>query len=507
MPETANAPVRPILLIGLGVVLLAGVTAPAVASAESLEAPGDRLAAFMADAEAEGFRGVVLVARDGEILLEEGYGAMGPTDERPIPPDAVFTVGSITKQFTAAAILKLQEMGDLSVEGTLGEHLPDAPAEKRGITLHQLLSHQAGFPGAIGDDRERIGREAFVDRALAVDLVTEPGTEYRYTNVGFSLAAAIVEKVTGESYETFLRKHLFVPAGMVDTGYRLPEWDRDRLAHGWTRDGGDWGTVVENAIDDGGPGWHLLGNGGIHSTARDMQRWHRALQGDEILSRASKEAMYSRHVSEGGGTWYGYGWSIEPTPWGEAVVHDGGNPYFFADYLRFPDADVVVFLATTSRDRRLHDLARPLARIVFTGEVPGLPPAPGPLVEVGSAPAAEEGSAAARWGFPGSFRGERAAELLDALVSDDPAARGEWSAKAFVPELVERRGIDGLVEILGSLAEEAGEIAARGVRPVGDAGVGIVLEPNAERPEMELVLELEAAEPHRIRSIDVRVGG
>lgn len=352
--------------------LLLLLAAPAAAAPPSDDEARARLAAFMDRAAAEGFRGAVAVVRGDDTLLEAGYGEINPgdpDDDRPITPATVSTVGSITKQLTGTAILKLEEAGKLSVDDPITKYLDGVPEDKRGITIHHLLTHQAGFPGAIGDDRERVGRDEYVRRALAIGLLFPPGERYEYSNVGYSLAAAIVEKASGRPYEEYLRAELFAPAGMDDTGYHRP-WDPARLAHAVADDGSDWGTVVERSISDGGPGWHLLGNGGIHSTVGDMIRWHRALSGDRVLSEASKRKLYGKHVEEGGGTWYGYGWSIEPTPWGEAVAHNGGNRFYFADFVRFPESDVAIFLWTTSRVGRLKDLARPLARIVFTGEVP-----------------------------------------------------------------------------------------------------------------------------------------
>lgn len=467
-----------------------------------------KLASYLDAAAAEGFTGAVVVARGGEVLLEAGYGRIDPDEDRPVTPDTVFPVGSITKQFTAAAVLKLEEMGKLSVSDPITQWFDGVPEDKRGITVHHLLTHQAGFPGAIGDDFERVGRDEYVRRALATPLDFTPGTAYQYSNVGYSLAAAIVEKASGEPYERFLHDHLFAPAGMKDTGYHLPHWDPARLAHGVTDDGGDWGTLVGHAFTDGGPGWHLVGNGGIHSTVGDMLRWHRALTGDGILSAASKAKMYAKHVEEGGGTWYGYGWSIEPTPWGEAITHNGGNPYYFSDFLRFPAADVVVYYSTTSRDRRMHRLARPLAKIVFTGEVPELEAPRAALVAPGEAgPAAPEGTAAARWGLPGTPVGLRAGEFLAAIVSSDPAQRRAFVEAAFAPEVIERRGVDGLMEVLGRMAEDVGEFEVRGLRPGGDARLGVALE-RAGRPEpMEITVEVEPDAPYRIVGIGVEIGG
>jgi CubicO group peptidase (beta-lactamase class C family) len=497
--------------IRLAATLLACALALPAAAADALLPLADaeltaRLERYLDAAAAEGFTGAVLVARGGKVLVERGYGLADPGREIPVSAATVFTTGSITKQFTAAAVLKLEERGKLSVANPISSYFDGVPADKASITIHHLLSHQAGFPGAIGDDRERIGRDEFVRQALATPLLFAPGTGYEYSNVGFSLAAAIVEKVSGQSYESFLRETLWLPAGMRDTGYNLPAWAPERHAHGQRPDGADWGTEPGNFFADGPPGWHLLGNGGVLSTTGDMLRWHRALAGDAILTPASKAKMYARQVDEGGGTWYGYGWSIEPTPWGEMVTHNGGNPFFFADYLRFLDSDVVVYFTTSSRDRRMRRIARPLTRIVFTGEAPPFEPKPARLSEPGSA-AAPAGSAAARWGLPGVPAGERAGALLDALASASAAERERFAAEGFASAVVARRGAQGLVELLERMRGDLGDgFRVRGFRPGESDGLVVVLAPAAGPGPMQISLEVEPAPPHRIAGIGVQLG-
>jgi CubicO group peptidase (beta-lactamase class C family) len=494
---------RPLALALL--LLISAIPSRAEESPPSDEAVTARLATYLDAAAAEGFTGVVLVARSGKVLLERGYGQRVPGGAEPVATDTVFPIGSITKQLTGAAVLVLEQQGKLRVEDTLGKWFPHAPADKREITIHQLLTHQAGFPGAIGDDVERIGRDAFVLQAFATPLQSPPGTRYEYSNVGFSLAAAIVELASGQGYETFLAEHLFAPAGMKETGYHLPRFAARRLAHGTRDDGGDWGTLADRQFTGGGPGWHLLGNGGVLSTASDMYRWHRALAGDAILTPASKAKLYGKHVDEGGGTWYGYGWSIEPTPWGEVITHNGGNRIFFADLLRFPAADVVVYLATSSRDRRMTRLGSPLASLVFTGEAPPLPPRDEALRAPGSEPA-PAGSPAARWGLPGTPAGDRAAALLDALAAGDDAARARFADEGFAPALLARRGRDGLLAMLARMRGDLGTFTVRGYRTGEKGGIVVVLAPGSIPAAMKIELEVEAAPPHRIAGMGVVLG-
>lgn len=485
--------------------LLLAVMTVLPSHALSNETTTRQLARFMSEAEKEGFRGAVLVAQGGKIILEHGYGVADPTKNRPVKADTVFSTGSITKQFTAAAILVLEQEGKLSVDDPITDYFTDVPQDKQGIVLHHLLTHTAGFDQAIGGDREKIGRDDFIRRALESALLFEPGSKYEYSNVGYSLLAAIVEKTSGEGYESFLRKRLFEPAGMKDTGYTLPKWDSTRLAHGFKDDGSDWGTMVDNVLGGGGPGWNLVGNGGIQSTVGDMFRWHEALSGEAILTAESRTKLYGRHADEGG-SWYGYGWSIEDTPHGTLLTHNGGNPYFFSDFLRYPETDTVIYYSTSSRERRMQELARPLAQIVFTGEVPDFPESRKALGPLNEGPPAVAGSAAARWGFPGSFGSNRAAELLDAIVTHDDPLRRTFVSGGFTPASLERNGKDKLFNALQMLQGEFGEFSANGVRTTNESEVTIVIESKSHPDRLLLVIGLEAEEPNRIETIRLEVG-
>ncbi|MEW6320634.1 MAG: serine hydrolase domain-containing protein, partial [Acidobacteriota bacterium] len=423
--------------------LAAGLTLAAAAAAQGPpRPPADadataRLEQFMTERAAAGFSGVVLVARGGTILLQRGYGHLDAAKTMPVGADAVFTTGSITKQFTAAAVLRLEMEGRLSTDDPMATYLPGVPDDKRGITLHQLLTHTAGFPGASGDDLEPIGRDAFLARVLARPLAQPPG-RFLYSNVGYSLLAAIVEIASGRGYEDYLADRLFRPAGMRDTGYARPRWAPERLARAIGDDGQDRGTFGEVAMPNGTPGWHLLGNGGILSTVGDMYRWHLALTRDTVLPAEAKAKMFRPWVDEGGGSHYGYGWSIEETPFGRLVTHNGGNRYFFSDLLRYVDRDLVIYFSTNTRDRAMRRLARPLAQIAMTGAVLDRPARSFTAVTAADAPA-PAGSAAARWRLRGGPAAAAAARLLDAMAETNERTLAALVAEVFAPSLRERR--------------------------------------------------------------------
>lgn len=349
-----------------------------------------RIDSFLSTATAAGFSGSVLVMRGDSMLLDQGYGLCDREQQLPNTPATVHAIGSITKQFTAACILKLQESGKLNVMDPMGNYLSDVPADKTGITLHQLLTHSAGFPGAIGDDNEAIDDGAFTKLAMATPLEFKPGTSYAYSNVGYSLLGLIVEHVSKMAYERYLHDSVLMPAGVLHTGYRLPDWSKEELAIGYRKDGTRWGTMLDHPLVNGGPGWHLRANGGLLSTTHDMAAWINALRTHTVLSQASTAAMFTPHVAEGegAGSHYGYGWALFETPRGTRLItHNGGNGVQFADVLWYVDEGVLVVLMSNANKRGMQDLAWEVGRMVFdpaheprsawvSEMLPGIPPGP-----------------------------------------------------------------------------------------------------------------------------------
>lgn len=319
-----------------------------------------------------GFSGVVLVAKDDKVLLSKGYGLANRETHTPFVPKTIVNLGSITKQFTAVAILKLESQGKLSVNDPISKYLPGVTPDKTEITLHHLLTHTAGLRSDYGDsDYEKVDRDEYIARVMAEPLESKPGERFEYANSGYSLLAAIVEIVSGESYEQYLSKNVLAPAGMSQTGYRLPRWDASTVAHGYI-EGKDWGTVVDKPMADDGPYWNLRGNGGLQTTAEDMLKWHKALETDAVLPASSRERMFTPYVAEGpeGRSHYGYGWAIFKTRRNtKLVAHNGGNGIFVADFLRFVDEGLMVFVASNSAEFPAISLSPALARIVFGDHV------------------------------------------------------------------------------------------------------------------------------------------
>ncbi|MCF2529690.1 serine hydrolase domain-containing protein [Yinghuangia soli] len=310
---------------------------------------------FLAEKWPQGAGGTAAVARDGQLVACQGMGKADQAAGRAADCDTVYDIGSITKSFTAAAVLKLEMSGALKVTDPIAVHLGAVPADKRGITIHHLLTHTSGLPEGLGDDYDPVSRDALVAEALAVPLEAAPGREFAYSNVGYSVLAAIVERVSGVPYDEYLARNLFRPAGMVRTGYALPDPGRGDVAVEYDAQGKPQGRPFDHPwAPDGRPHWYLRGNGGLLSTARDMYLWCRALEGESVLDAAAKAKMFTPHVPEGDGSTgsYGYGWTILPTGDGPVATHDGGNDWSFARVLIRPGTRTMVFWATNAVVRK-----------------------------------------------------------------------------------------------------------------------------------------------------------
>ncbi|MEI6670049.1 MAG: serine hydrolase domain-containing protein [Acidobacteriota bacterium] len=323
-----------------------------------------------------GFSGAVLVAKNGEVILKKGYGLADRDGNVPYRPDMVSCIGSVTKQFTGAAILKLEMQGKLKTSDPISTYLPGVPPDKAGITIQHLMTHTAGFSGDLGGmDEEPIARDALVAKVLAAPLASKPGEKFEYSNEGFSLAGAIVERVSGKGYEAYVRENLFLPAGMMDTGYLAPAWLLSRLPIGYRPDGKPWGRVYQNGWLPDGPGWYLRANGGIHSSLDDLYRWHLALASDKVLSPAALQKYQAGDVPSFGNERYGYGWGVQTTRRGtKLITHNGGNGFFFTDVLRFVDEKVVIIAMTNQPVIPATQVARRQLEALVFGDQPVVVP-------------------------------------------------------------------------------------------------------------------------------------
>ncbi|MBX3209151.1 MAG: beta-lactamase family protein [Labilithrix sp.] len=275
----------------------------------------------------------------GEVVLAKGYGRADKDRPRPNDANTVFRIGSLSKQFTAAAILALAHDGKLALRDPLTRFFPEYPREnlsKDGVevTLHHLLCHTSGLADARKTEyfksrvwRRPIDRDALVARSSSLPLVRTPGTKFEYLNYGYFLLGVVIERVSGRSYDDFLRNRLLAPLGMTSSGTVLPEELSGRAAIGYHRSTS--GSLTSMALDPEFGDRDLtmsLGSGQIYSTVTDLARWEGALAGGRVQGQAQ---LFQPNL-EG----YGYGWVIEEANGAQHFWHNGAlSPLGFSSFM------------------------------------------------------------------------------------------------------------------------------------------------------------------------------
>ncbi len=323
---------------------------------------GQRADSFLTQAADSGFSGSVLVASDGRIVLHRGYGWADQERTEPVTTTTPFWVASISKQFAAAAILKLAQQGRLSLDDSLPRFFPAVASDKRDITLHQLLTHTAGLEQHYSADGVT-DRDEAVRAILAPPLVRSPGEGFGYSNDAYNLIAAVVEVAAEQPYETFLLEQLLEPAGLMHTGFWGPE-NHPEVAP-MLQGGFPDSTILK-------PNWGFRGGVGMFSTSEDLYRWYRALERNKVLSEASRKRLVTPHVARGT-VGVGYGWFVSPTPRGTTSIWTRGYESFGhgAVLATYPEEHVVIVVTTNSGERSSgipvsHKLAEDLAQLILT---------------------------------------------------------------------------------------------------------------------------------------------
>ena len=258
----------------------------------------------------KGFSGAVLIVKNKKILLNQGYGWANQKSKSRVKNNTKFYIASITKQFTASAILKLQEQGKLSIADSITKFFKDVPPDKQAITIHHLLSHTAGLAQNYAADGIE-NRDAAIKSILTQSLKNPVGEKFGYTNDDYNLLAAIVEIVSGQTYEKFLRKNLLIPARMLETGF-------------WKEKAQIAGTKEKITIK---PDWGFRGATGMFSTVGDLYKWQQSLFTDKILTKASREKLLAPNNETSRGK-HAYGWFISKSA-------NGLNTFWTAGYEDF----------------------------------------------------------------------------------------------------------------------------------------------------------------------------
>jgi len=359
----------------LTVLLLGATTA---AGAQPLPAPAavrriaDSLTrAFVAERGAPGV--AVAVVRGKDTLLLQGYGMADIENEAPATARSVFRIGSVTKQFAAAAVMQLVEQGNLRLDGPIGEHLPQLPETWKPVTVRQLLNHTSGIPSytSLGPVwAARWGEEMVPDTIVALTsgkpFDFAPGTSWSYNNTGYVLLGMLIEKATGRSWGDDVIERFAKPLGLSDTRNCMNEPVIPRRADGYENKDGAWVNTKYLAMSQ------PFAAGALCSTVGDLVRWNRALHTGKVVSAESYRMMTTAEgAASRGARQYGFGLGVDSVAGRKAISHGGGIHGFITANTWVPSAELSVTVLSNSGSAKSGELLRKLAHAAL-----GVPLAP-----------------------------------------------------------------------------------------------------------------------------------
>lgn len=334
---------RVLVLFAFGLCAVEVTAQPNLPSQDKLDALDKQVEEFLVTQNVPG--GLVALASKGEILHIKPYGMANVELSVPVSEKTVFEIGSISKQFVAAAALLLVEEGKLTLNDPIHKYLPYLPSEWVGVTMKQLLNHTSGIPDyeeirSYDAYRFRMTPQEVIKIAQSRPIDFEPGQGWYYSNTGYYLASMVLERIDGAPLGKILEARIFGPLGMAQTRLADPEAIIPHRAAGY------WVNRVNELINRNPTETSsTLGAGGLLSNAGDLAKWDAALYGDDFLSEASKAEMWTAAVLPNGeSTGYALGWDVRP--YGEHVSqhHSGQVAGFTAFFDRFPDQEVAVII-------------------------------------------------------------------------------------------------------------------------------------------------------------------
>ncbi len=309
---------------------------------------------------ANAFSGTVLVAKDGKVLFAKAYGLANREWDVPNTLDAKFRIGSVTKQFTATAILQLAEQAKLSIDDPVSKYYNDAPASWHEVTIRDLLTHTSGIPDFTelrdyskfrADDTTPLG---IVNRVRDKPLEFQPGTKFAYSNTGYVVLGYVIEKVSGQSYADYILQHIFRPLGMRDSGYDSPGPIIMHRASGYERRDETWHNAPYISMTV------PFAAGGLYSTVGDLLTWDQALYAHQALSAGSLKEMFTPKLGD-----YGFGWAIMKDRGHRWIWHNGEVNGFHSMISRYPDDRFTVIVLSNDQVAPVERMSSDLAGLYF----------------------------------------------------------------------------------------------------------------------------------------------
>ncbi len=314
------------------------------------------------------FSGSVLVARGGQVLLSSGYGMADLNQQVPNTPDTRFYLGSVTKQFTAMAILMLQHLGKLDVNDKLCAHLSECPPSWQPVTLHEVLTHTSGISQLDDSQLSAASPDAWINSFDNYSLEFPAGSQEDYCNICYQVLAYVVEKVSGEPYSQFIQQEILDPLNMKESGFdSAAHYSQPNHATGYE----SWQVEADQlGRENMDPRWSFLfGSGLLYSTVSDLYLWDQALYTNTLISRQSLETAFTPYITSNlfPTSRYGYGWFItrSPVPGHPLIWHDGVIDGFRNYIGRYIDDHITIIILSNLSTVDVLSLAHSIEQIVF----------------------------------------------------------------------------------------------------------------------------------------------
>jgi CubicO group peptidase (beta-lactamase class C family) len=313
------------------------------------------------------FSGSVLVAQNGQVILAKGYGQANWETATPNTPDTRFFLGSLTKAFTAMALLILQEQGKLQVADPICTYIPNCPPPWQALSIHELLTHTSGIPQLDDAQLSDASPAAWIASFANAPLQFRPGGEFQYCSICYQILAYVVQQVSGMPYSQFVQQYILDPLHMSSSGFDA------RAYYAQPSSALGYESWQVKAPQDGflvSPQWSFLfGSGLLYSTVNDLYRWDQALASDMLVSQATLTKIFTPHVNATlfPGSTYGYGWFITqaPVPGHRLIWHDGVIDGFRNFIGRYVDDHVTIIFLSNLTTLDLVSLAHSLERVIF----------------------------------------------------------------------------------------------------------------------------------------------
>ena len=293
--------------------------------------------------------GSILVLNKGKVFYRNSIGLGNIEYNQKLSPNSIFSIGSLTKQFTSLCILLLEEQGKLSLSDNINKYLIDFPAHNNTITIEHLLTHTSGYidyfdiPEFWGIYKNEISVQDALDLVKNEPLQFTPGKDYRYSGVNYILLGLIIEKITGNPFEKFLKTNIFNVLDMNDTYFLRKQKKLPNLAYGY--------TIVDDEFINADPVCmsFLFSAGAIYSNVDDLGKWINGLVNNRIIKKESLDRAWEKYILTNGDTInYGYGWDIMKLQGHTSLEHGGSMIGYDAYHIYLPDDSVYVVLLTNS---------------------------------------------------------------------------------------------------------------------------------------------------------------